>query len=115
MSMQYIRDYYKVPAKRGARIRWTGAVNSGYIEGTIIGSTGQYIRVRFDKEPSRTLTLHPMWKVEYLPTTDVRFFCKGCDPELPFWSEHELVKHILEVRGIGHRTAPYTEGEEGRQ
>jgi len=72
MSMQYIRDYYKVPAKRGARIHWTGgdtflspAIKDGHVDGTIVASKGQYIRVRFDG-CKRIHTLHPTWKVEYL-------------------------------------------------
>jgi hypothetical protein len=66
MSMRYIRDYYGVPAKLGGRIRWSGATDSGYELGTIVAARDQYLLVRFDKEPSVLLTLHPTWKVEYL-------------------------------------------------
>lgn len=59
--MAYIRDYYKVPAKRGARIRFRDAY-----DGVIVGSRGQYLRVRFDWEPLTIQTLHPTWCVTYL-------------------------------------------------
>ena len=67
MNMAYIRDYYGVPAKRGARIRWTwhrkGEPRND--EGTIAGSCGQYLRVRFDGS-TQVLSLHPTWEIEYL-------------------------------------------------
>lgn len=66
MSMAYIRERYQVPARRGARIRWAGAAESGYTDGTIVAARGQYLRVRFDRDPSVLLTLHPTRKVEYL-------------------------------------------------
>ncbi|MQB00525.1 MAG: hypothetical protein GEU78_09580 [Actinobacteria bacterium] len=68
MSMQYIRDYYKVPAKRGGRILYTygGELIGQPGEGTIVGAKDQYLRVRFDSDPSRIYTLHPTWSVEYL-------------------------------------------------
>jgi len=73
MSMQSIRDYYKVPAKRGARIEFTGDSLGKFIygflykgkKGTITGSYRNYLRVRFDSE-SDIKTLHPTWEVRYL-------------------------------------------------
>ncbi len=63
MSMQYIRDYYKVPATRGARVRWAGMTETR--EGTIVGSRGAHLRVRFDGSVV-IHTMHPTWQVEYL-------------------------------------------------
>ena len=63
MSMEYIRAHYGVPAKRGARIRYTGTGEPQ--DGTIVGSDGPYIVVRLDGE-TRTGKMHPEWKVEYL-------------------------------------------------
>jgi len=65
MSMKYIRDTYKVPAKRGARVRYTPA--KGYIglEGVIVGSSGTYIRVRMDGR-KEVYSYHPTWRMEYL-------------------------------------------------
>lgn len=64
MSMFFIREKYRVPAKRGARIRFSPPDRRA-AEGTIVASAGQYLRVRFDG-PSTIQTLHPTWCVEYL-------------------------------------------------
>lgn len=63
--MHYIRKRYGVPAKRGARIRFTPSRNESS-EGTIVGSRGTYLRVRFDNDPKHIATLHPTWEVTYL-------------------------------------------------
>lgn len=36
MSAAYIREYYRVPAKRGGRIRYRGTGYSRPVEGTIV-------------------------------------------------------------------------------
>ena len=59
MSIEYIRNYYGVPAKRGARIKHFDSL------GTITGSHGQYIRVRFDGD-KHSVPMHPTWNVQYL-------------------------------------------------
>lgn len=59
MSMDYIRSYYGVPAKRGALIMFNGKV------GSIVGSRGQYLRVRFDGKRFPAV-IHPTWEVRYL-------------------------------------------------
>ena len=72
-NMAYIRNYYKVPAKRGARIEWSGDEMAKFIrgflyipkKGTIVAARGGYLRVRFDNE-QHIVTLHPTWKVKYL-------------------------------------------------
>lgn len=64
MSAAYVREHYRVPAKRGARIRFSGLDNTPR-NGTIVAFKGQYLRVRFD-DSNVILTLHPTWKVEYL-------------------------------------------------
>lgn len=56
MSMEYIRQHYGVPAKRGARVQFTSAEHA--VRGTIVGSRGQYLRVRWDGS-GRVLTMHP--------------------------------------------------------
>ena len=63
MSMDYIRRTYGVPAKRGARVQFTDAVKA--VQGTIVGSRGHYIRVRWD-ETGYTHTMHPTWMMVYL-------------------------------------------------
>lgn len=69
--MAYIRKHYSVPAQRGGRVRFTGRLMTDEpLDGTIVGSAGQYLRVRFDNAPDLSrrwlVTLHPTWKVEYL-------------------------------------------------
>jgi len=63
MSLQYIRDTYGVPAKRGGRVEYTP--NGNRTRGTITGSSGQYLRVRLDgsKHSGR---FHPTWEMRYL-------------------------------------------------
>lgn len=65
MSLDYIRKTYGVPAKRGARIRFTPSKHET-TEGVIVGARDQYLRVRFDNSPTRIATLHPTWEVTYL-------------------------------------------------
>lgn len=68
MSLDYIRDHYGVPARRGARIQYTGG---GYTaRGTVVGARNQYLRVRFDGA-EEIHTLHPTWKVEYIAAAGV--------------------------------------------
>ena len=61
MSMAYIREFYKVPAKRGGRVLVNGWA------GTIVGAAGQYLKVRLDG--SRVARrYHPTWRVTYYTT-----------------------------------------------
>jgi len=67
MSLDYIRRTYKVPAKRGMRVKIDGK------SGVIVGGSAN-LKVRFD-EPMKSANgrkfrigyCHPLWKVEYLP------------------------------------------------
>ena len=66
MSMGYIRNYYGVPAKRGARVRYTPDGNRQLAhDGVIVGSRGAYLRVRMGDE-KKIGTYHPTWEMEYL-------------------------------------------------
>ncbi len=62
--MQHIRDYYGVPAKRGARVKYTWRTPGRL--GTVVGSRAQYLRVRFDDTPDRIFTLHATWELEFV-------------------------------------------------
>lgn len=69
MSMEYIRRYYWVPAKRGGRVRLGLAFGSvfGGRTGTIVSADGQYLRVRVDTPVDhKPLRLHPTWELTYL-------------------------------------------------
>ncbi len=58
MSMAYIRNAYKVPARRGGRVLINGW------PGTIVGSKKHYLRVRLDGQKIARL-YHPTWQVNY--------------------------------------------------
>lgn len=68
MNMQFIRDNYRVPAKRGGRIAFTCCATCGLRLGTIVAAQGKYLRVRFDEDhgAGRPSTIHPKWNVDYL-------------------------------------------------
>jgi hypothetical protein len=61
--MADIRLLYGVPAKRGARVQFTEAEKA--VRGTIVGSRGGYLRVRWDKS-GVTHTMHPTWMLVYV-------------------------------------------------
>lgn len=60
MSMEHIRKYRGVPAKRGMRVysrhsnRW----------GTITSASSGYLRIRLDGD-KHTYHYHPLWKLDY--------------------------------------------------
>ncbi len=63
MSMQWVRDAYGVPAKRGGRVRYTGDKTPRL--GTITAAD-HGLRIRLDGD-KRSLPFHPTWELEYLP------------------------------------------------
>jgi hypothetical protein len=58
MSAEYVRTYYKVPAKRGMQI----TVDSK--PATIVGFAGARLRIRIDGIPG-IQSAHPTWRVVY--------------------------------------------------
>lgn len=62
MGLRYVRDRYRVPARRGGRVWIDGRVGT-------ITSASHHIRVRFDGERHST-PCHPTWRVEYLDDTN---------------------------------------------
>ncbi|MEQ7008424.1 hypothetical protein ABN028_19820 [Actinopolymorpha sp. B17G11] len=65
MSAKYVRDTYKVPARRGGRVRYTGDKDGPKLA-TIVSFPGPHLGLRFDGE-TRTISAHPTWEIEYLP------------------------------------------------
>lgn len=62
--MTRLRNWYEVPAKRGGRIAYTG---DGVRKlGTIKGARNFRLIVLLDGMKN-TVSLHPTWKIEYLP------------------------------------------------
>lgn len=62
MSMKYIRDHYKVPAKRGGMVRFT---HLGEYFGTIKSARDGHLRILLD-DRKKTQSFHPTWNIEYL-------------------------------------------------
>jgi hypothetical protein len=58
MSMEYTRNYYQVPAKRGMRVIADG--NPAEIR----DSDGQYLMLRLDGQTELS-KWHPTWRIEY--------------------------------------------------
>ena len=63
MSVKYVRDTYKVPAKRGMTVMVDGQ------PGRIVSFPGAYIGVRFQDTAAHgkfTHRCHPTWRVVYM-------------------------------------------------
>ncbi|CAH1691706.1 conserved hypothetical protein [Hyphomicrobiales bacterium] len=63
MNMSRIRQRYSVPAKRGARVEYSG--HGSPITGTITRSIQDNLWVRLDGS-KRSVILHPEWGLRYL-------------------------------------------------
>jgi hypothetical protein len=63
VSMKYIRDYYSVPAKRGARVEYTGGKTPK--TGVITSASGAKINVRMDGMLNPR-PYQPTWEIRYL-------------------------------------------------
>jgi hypothetical protein len=62
-GFEYIRDHYRVPARRGGRVKFRGE------PGRVVGTSGPHLRVRLDS--GATLVLHPTESgLCYLPPVD---------------------------------------------
>ncbi len=63
MSMTWVRKNYRVPAKRGGRVEYTG---DGKPElGTIRSASGGYLNIQLDSV-KHTMPFHPTWEIRYL-------------------------------------------------
>ncbi|MFI5614674.1 hypothetical protein [Amycolatopsis sp. NPDC051903] len=63
MSAAYVRRYYGVPARRGARVEFDGR------PGVITSCPGAHVRVRLEGETHSALA-HPTWRMTYLDAAD---------------------------------------------
>jgi len=61
MSMEYIRETYRVPATKGQRVLCTGG--GAAIGGTIVGYKGAHLKIRTDD--GHTGFYHPTWEMQY--------------------------------------------------
>lgn len=64
MTMAYIRDAYRVPAKRGGRVEYSGD-RTGLRFGTIIRADGPKLRIKLDGDDWAG-AYHPTWELRYL-------------------------------------------------
>lgn len=64
MSMEYIRQHYGVPARRGARVRYRPERGKP-CEGRITGTSGPHLMIRLDGR-NRSEPFHPVWNLDYL-------------------------------------------------
>lgn len=61
--MERIRSYYRVPAKRGGRVEYTGEKTPR--EGVITSATNGRLNIRLDGE-KHAYPFHPTWELRYL-------------------------------------------------
>ncbi len=66
MSLEYIRNTYGVPAKRGGIVEYSGAGRT--LRGVITGADGAHVRVRLEGGKF-SMKFHPTWKLRYLQST----------------------------------------------
>jgi hypothetical protein len=65
MSMEWVRNYYKVPAKRGGRVVYTGGKTPEY--GTIKSAKDGKLYIQLDGMTyTHPLPFHPTWEIKYL-------------------------------------------------
>lgn len=67
MSLDYIRSYYSVPARRGGRVEYTGGGKPQL--GTITGASGVHIKIRLDGNKHAN-PYHPTWALRYLDAAE---------------------------------------------
>jgi hypothetical protein len=67
MSMEWIRKNYRVPARRGARVEYSGCGKREL--GTITSARGSHLNIRLDGY-RHSAPFHPTWKLRYLPAQE---------------------------------------------
>lgn len=92
MSMEYIREYYKVPAKRGMSVKYQGKL------GLIVGADGAYLKIRLNGE-SEIRLYHPTWELEYLdmsqsPTEEQGTVTREGNPMYVYGIKTQTGQHI---------------------
>lgn len=68
MSLADIRTAYRVPAKRGGRVEYTGTGKPQF--GTITGADGAHLIIKIDGAKCAG-RFHPTWELRYLPDNAV--------------------------------------------
>lgn len=68
-EMAFVRKYYRVPAKRGVRVLYTGDGRGEY--GTILSARGGRLRIRLDGM-KHAHPFHPTWELQYLTDSEAK-------------------------------------------
>jgi hypothetical protein len=68
-GIAWIREYYRVPAKVGGRVEYTGESKPQL--GTICGASGSHLSIRLDGV-KHSMPFHPTWKLRYLDAEAVK-------------------------------------------
>lgn len=67
MTMQYVRDYYGVPAKRGGRVVYTGSLEPKH--GVITSARGAKLMIHMEGL-KHARPYHPTWEMQYLESRE---------------------------------------------
>ena len=61
MTMQWVRENYNVPVKRGAHVLFLGE------PGVVVGMSGPHLRVKMKsgRYAGEIVTVHPTWEMQY--------------------------------------------------
>lgn len=71
MSLDFIREHYRVPAEIMGRVRFTWP--SPAQEGTIVGATDHRLLVLLDSDDEPAI-LHPTWEIDYFTSDGWRAY-----------------------------------------
>jgi hypothetical protein len=69
MSFEFIQQTYRVPARLGGRVAYTGSGNEQL--GTITGCDGAHLCIKLDDD-TRPRRFHPTWELRFLPMTQIQ-------------------------------------------
>ncbi|WP_202974596.1 hypothetical protein [Pseudomonas abyssi] len=100
MSLDYIRETYKVPAVLNGRVRYSG--DAIQREGTIVGAGNAHLKVQLDGDDFAG-NYHPTWKMEYLPLSgdisDQEWINAGCPRESsPAAAEPDSAGEVMVIK-----------------
>jgi hypothetical protein len=76
MGMAWVRKYYRVPAKRGGRVEYTGEGPHKPELGTITSVRSGRLMVRLDGH-KLSYPFHPTWALRYLDAPSSRAVGRG--------------------------------------
>lgn len=93
MSMKWIRKHYNVPAKRGME------VIAERRHGVIVGSKGEYLRVRIDGEKN-IMSFHPEHEMKYIIDLDKKRAYFGIEHKDTDFGYGIVAESIIEAKQL---------------